>query len=351
MNSWGIHALLKLQHHRHTGRPLEHHHTSYRALFVVLATAGLSMATIGYAAADDYSVTATVPGATITSPAVITEPVDATTLDNPNVTIKGTCQVVNTGTFVTIVRDGVPIGSGMCQGSGTFSIPVTLLLGGNAIRAKVESGLGVQGPDGQIVQLYYAPPPIPTAVPNGNAATPLPRPTISTSAAQNGFAINTGSNATFEHTLGQGMGVTVYLYNGRAPYSIEINWGDGQVEVVTVSDLASSVRIAHGYTSPGAHTVSLRALDGAGRLATFQFVIQTKGLPLLGAPVTIIHTPQPAWGQWSFVTQAAWISYATLVMAVVALWALSPTHTFWGWSFLHKFAHAPITKGRNRRGL
>lgn len=347
MKSTGIHSLLKLQHFRHTGMPLEHHHTSYRALFAILAVAGLTMVTISYASADDYTVNATVPGTTITNPAVITEPADATTFTNSHVTIKGTCQIVNTGTVVAIVRNGVPLGSGVCQGVGTFTIPITLLVGENAIRTKVTTGLNVNGPDGQVVLLYYAPPPQPTATANptsGTAATPV------ASAASGGlFSISTGGTAVFDHQLGQEIAVIVYMYNGVAPYSLEINWGDGDAETLSISDQVSFVRLSHDYMSAGSHTVMVQVTDGAGRRASYQFVIRTNGLPPLAMPTTNIHTPQPSWGTWTLVTQVVWLSYAVLATVVTALWLVSPSHTSWIWRVPHLLAQVPAAHGRSRR--
>lgn len=326
-----VHKALKLAHHRHTARPLAHHHTSYRALFVVVGIAGLSMATIQYAAADDYLVNATVPGSIITIPAVISSPADGTVVNNPNITVSGTCEVVNSGTFVIIKKGTTALGTGVCQSDSTFSINLTLALGDNILTPTEVDGNSNPGPDGTPVTVNYTIPPPPPVIPpaptGGITATPPtstpPNPALS---------IQSEVPPLVERSVDRGVTIVFSVLSGSTPYVIVADWGDGKIDTVHASKAGESIRLTHIYDTPGAYTIVLNATDSKGNKATYQYVALAQASALaLATPSATVIPPTLSYtnvfGSWATLTRVVWASYGLLSFAVIGMWLVSPTHT------------------------
>jgi hypothetical protein len=300
---------------------------------------GLSMLSIQYARAADYLVTASVPGTTITSAAIITNPADGSTVQSTQATIHGTCQVVNTGTVVTLVRGSTMIGSGLCQADSTFDILVSLNLGDNAIFPEVETGTGVPGPDGQVVHVYYVLPPEPVA------PTPMPTPTQPVTQGS-GASVASGNMAgvsllqiqpqsslggpgdTFvEYPAGHTAEITFILLHGTSPFTIVTDWGDGHIETIQQASAGVRITLRHVYETVGAHTVVVKASDAAGSQAVLQFVAITSAALSLAPPTATVVTPRPDATAWLRSTQLVWTASGMLCMVLIGLWLVSPQHT------------------------
>lgn len=323
-----VHRALHLAHHSHTARPLEHHHTSYRALFVVIATLGLSMFSIQYAVADDYAVTATVPDDTITTPAVITSPVDGTAVTDPVLTVSGTCEVALSGTVVTIVRSGVPLGSTPCQGDGTFSLSVTLVLGANPLIPLSANGNAVAGPDGATTSVTYQLPPAPEPpAPSGGGSNNVPTQPSEV------IQITAQGSTVLSHDTGEAITIAFTVDNGTTPYTIETDWGDGQIDVIRHDASGKPVRLRHVYRVAGVYVIKVRAIDALGKKAVYEFTAVAQGalaLNLISPQASV--TGRGFWPTGVVVdatvtARVVWSTYGVLVIAMLTLWLVSPTHT------------------------
>lgn len=346
-----VHRALKLAHHRHTARPLPHHHTSYRALFVVLAMSGLTMATIQYASADDYSVQATVPNGSYTLPAVITSPTDGTVVSDPNVQLKGTCEMVTSGTFVVIKRGTSTLGTAVCQPDSTFAMNVTLDLGANVLLPTELSGAATNGPDGAAVTITYTPPPPPPPTPQPTPGTTTP-PSAPTTTTPPPLVIQPQGPPLIERTTDKIVTIVFSVTNGYNPYVIVADWGDGKIDTVHVQSASDTVKLSHVYDTPGAYTIVLNATDSRGNKATYQYVAvaQAGALSLVAPGATIVPPTlsSSAFGSWATLTRIVWTAYGLLSFTVIALWFMSPTHTLLARPVLAT-AKARIVRAKRRR--
>lgn len=351
-----VHRALRLQHHSHTGKWLHHHHTSYQALAVVLMATALSISTIQRAAADDIAVSATVPAASLTVPAQITNPVPSDVIAGANITVSGTCQVVVNGTIVVIERDGNAIGSAPCQSNGTFSLPLTLNIGQNALLPRSITGQGVQGPDGTPVTLTWTPPaPDPGNTPSpstGGAAAPTTPGTGGQSGQTSGVLQITPTNdGVLNYQVGQSTILTFEIKAGETPYTLVIDWGDGSpLELVTVNS-PGTLSFSHIYTRTGFHVITVKGTDSAGTESTMQIV----GATSFAAPVTVIGSPQVGVGGLfsafeSPIARIIWGLYVALAGIVVALWLVMPQRPMLGHVVVvaepHTHGRANKLKGR-----
>ena len=114
--SFSMIKLLKLQHHRHTAKRLAHHHTSYRALFVILFIFGFSLLLIQRTGALDLTVTANINADPPNGPATINSPASGSTFSSSNsVVVDGICPTVNSGQLVvSLWRGSIMLGSAPC---------------------------------------------------------------------------------------------------------------------------------------------------------------------------------------------------------------------------------------------
>lgn len=327
-----LHKTFKLAHHRHTAKHLPHHHTSYRGLFVLLAVAALSMFTIQRAAADDYAVNAVVPGSVLTNPAVITSPTDGTEVQSAIVTLQGLCQMVNTGTVVTIMRGASAIGSTACAANSRFSLSVTLVEGDNELITKVRSGAGQDGPDGVPVHLYLQIPPVtppgntPPVVPDTVPTNGPPAPPVAQAAP---LSVQPQGDTGIQTTVGQTVTLQLRVGNGAVPFVLLTDWGDGQVEQ-TISTVAGElIALTHIYSTPGMHTVTVRITDVQGRSAVLEYVVYAQAAAAVTTAGGLTTAAPPTGGQFS-VTKIVWLVYIVASVVVVGLWYASPTHTLFG---------------------
>jgi len=120
-----------------------------------------------------YSVTATVPAAPLTDPAVITSPTDGAHISVPAQSINGTCPVPS---YVKVYQNSVLVGVSTCTASGTFSVSVLLDPGANQLLAQDYNITDMSGPSGTPITVTYDVP----VVPNGGSGSSGSNTTIST---------------------------------------------------------------------------------------------------------------------------------------------------------------------------
>jgi hypothetical protein len=154
-----VHKHLKLQHHRHTGRVLHHRHTSYRALAVVFALAGITMWGVGAmqrAAADALtSVSAVVPLPVPHASAMISTPADGGTVQSSDALVAGNCPVMAPALTVVVLMDGKVAGSALCGANNDYALAVKLAAGSHKLVTQTYTVTGGQGPDSPAVTVAY----------------------------------------------------------------------------------------------------------------------------------------------------------------------------------------------------
>lgn len=264
--------ILKLRHHKHTGKLLPHRHTSYRALFLLLSLLGTTLiSTTQTALADDLVVTAKVPADPPTVPAIITQPPDGTIVHVPNITVSGSCEAVDPVTIIQIYSGTHFLGSTTCSGDDNFTIIVTLRPGLNPLKARSSSITEDFGPDSSIVNVTYQPlgeegnpVPAPVVGPNNPSLPGTPGiPAIT-------VPLEIRSQPVFIQFSQQKDAVWHgSVWGGAQPYNLTMDWGDGQQK--RREGLGSEkVTFTHRYEQMQTYFVKITAADTSGQTVTQQ---------------------------------------------------------------------------------
>jgi len=136
------------------------------------------------AAADSYTVTATVPlPPGPSSPAVITSPTDGSSTSSNNITVSGTCPIdTYTSEYVAMITNDVVNGYANCSG-GTFSINTSLVNGNNTLQVRIYDSYNTSGPMLPPINVNYiapTPPPIQPVSPIIAPTNSVPSPQTTT---------------------------------------------------------------------------------------------------------------------------------------------------------------------------
>lgn len=261
---------IKISPHHHSGKLKPHEHTSYGLLAVALLIAALPLlAYTAYAAtpytgpeAGSVGLDGTVPGKPPTTAAHIVGPPSGQHFSISPVTVTGTCPA---NMLVEIYKTDIFAGSTSCTSSGTFTLDVDLLIGENALIARVYDSLNQAGPDSNKVIVYYDV--LPT---QGSGIN-----TLDFGGPQ--LLINT--DAVFRGTFpGQEMSIPVDIIGGTPPYAINIQWGDATNKIVSRGDNIT-FRTPHTYQKAGIYQLSIQASDGNGRVAFLTVASIVNGQP------------------------------------------------------------------------
>jgi len=262
---------MRIAHHRHTGRRVHIHYTSYAFLFFILVFTGLTLllggelVDAGPQQTEQASVglAGTVPGPPPDSPAVITVPTNNTRTSNSTITVKGSC---TNALSVEIYRNNVLAGSTICE-NGAFDLQVGLLPGSNSLKARIFDSLGQYGPDSEAIVVIYE--------------TPTPSATLPTE------LIITAKPAQQFLLQKQRLTVSYTISGGDEPYALAFNWGDGtETEAVPISE-EGQYGIARTYNKTGKQTVLINASDALGVKTFFQFAVMV-------APASGVSVPSNA---------------------------------------------------------
>jgi len=256
-----LHTHLHLQHRKHTGKLLTHHHTSYRGIMVLLLVAGtaiLGMNLIARAAADALvSVGATVAVPAPTAPAGITSPANGTTETTGATLVAGNCPFTSPQPVVIIRVDGTAAGSAICDTSNRFALPLSLSTGNHTLIAQAASITGGMGPASTAVYVH---------TPHGSVV-PDDAPVIT---ATNPFIyLGTGNTAVWDGSI----------TGGTPPYHVRIDWGDGTQDTQVLG--AATHTLSHIYRAYTPHNIYLTA-SSHDYFATAQYAVVTP----TNAPVT-----------------------------------------------------------------
>jgi hypothetical protein len=296
-----------LAHHRHSGKFIAHHHTSYPALvFLLMLTAVLTAGVSVSSQAASSQLSLTVLGPPPAVGATIDQPTNGDHVAVATQTVRGTCP---SGLMIEIYRNTIFAGSTLCDSGGLYSLIITLVPGQNDLIARDLDGLGQYGPDSSTVTVYYdlpAPTPTPTPSPSASptptpnsAPTPSPSPSIAPSPAAAPVRTPTPSAAPLRPTPApnpsdfylesgthffQGADPTVpvawqlQIHGGTGPYQITWEWGDGSVDTTTASS-PGTITLSHKYAVSGVFQTVIRARDARGHDSVISLVAVVNGTP------------------------------------------------------------------------
>lgn len=224
-------------------------------LGVLFITALLIPAVIAHA--DTYQVTAQVPYAVPSVPAVIQTPQDATNVDTAMQNISGSCEVTNPSTIVSIWRGGEAVGSSVCQPNGTFSLTLQLVTGPNDLLSRSSNISNVYGPDGTSVRITYRPHIAPAAT-TTDQTPPQESDLNVTSATPFGVLSEKDNSVTIQ----------IIVKGSATPFDILINWGDGTTETKSVP-AAGTYAFTHTYDKSATYSLRATVTDVLGATTVY----------------------------------------------------------------------------------
>ena len=303
--------LLKLQHHRHTAKKLQHKHTSYRALILVLLITGLSITYIQKSSASDYQVTANIQAVIPNQPAVILSPLSGTSYDHNLITISGNCPVTNPAILISIWRKNQVIGTAQCDEVGTYRLSVTLLPGINVLVPKVVTVTGGEGKEGAEITVTYNAPVSETTkttreiVTNAPDASATPSQLILTSNVS--YVVFSANSTVLVDSI---------INGGVKPYNLTVDWGDGNIETLAI-DKTGSYTHSHKYLDTLTRRITFRVFDSANNSALLQITAVNLARPLtVTSPLT--YNPRAS----GFISvPKSWFSYGVITITALGFWA------------------------------
>lgn len=251
--------MLKLSHHRHTGRHLPRHHTSWSALIFITLIAGvalLSVTTASLADSGQVSLTGVVLAPPPPTAPQITAPTNSQSFTSTPVDVAGTCRA---GLVVKIFRNNTQAGAATCNGSGQFSLKIDLFAGSNTLVARQYNVFDHASPDSNAVIVTYG----------AGSASEQPPPTDQ-------LIVTTANTYLFGVNAGQELKLPASLAGGTGPYAVNVDWGDGSAELISLS-AKGPFGAKHKYSKPGNYKVVITATDSAGRKAYLQLVVVVNG--------------------------------------------------------------------------
>ncbi len=295
---------LKLSHRKHTGRLIKHKHTSYLPLFILVVVTAFPLTATTLNAqspgpqSESTSLTGTMPGEPPTQAAVIQQPIDLGRFTTSPVAISGTCPP---GVIVQIYKNDIFAGSVICSSNGTFSIEVDLLIGENTIIAKVYDALNQEGPSSQTIKVFYDALP-----PQSTSLAPL-----DFGGAQMLINTNTVFRGIFPDKV---LKVPVSIIGGRAPYAVNVFWGDTTNDVLVRND-NNPFNLEHTYKRAGTYQMNIQATDSDGRVAFLSVAVIVNG-----APGTGITSTSTGGGFQNSIVFTLWPAYVAIMAIVGGFW-------------------------------
>ncbi|MEJ0073278.1 MAG: hypothetical protein WDN27_04340 [Candidatus Saccharibacteria bacterium] len=324
-----IHQKLQLQHRRHTGRLLQHKHTSYHGLAIIVVLGAffiVGLNVLAKATADSFfNVYATVPATMPVAGAVITSPAEGAVINSTSLTVHGDCPDVTPRVVIVLTLDGVSIGSMACDSANQFTFPVTVSGPGEyTLVAQSWTITFGRGPDSAPVH-FRAFSPIPAA---GSRIDATNLPVIK--ADQAFLVYGPTKDAVWTGTI---TGI-------NSPFKFHIDWGDGGRDTYTVTN-GEKLSYHHHYNVWQSYDITVQVTDRDGNVTTEHFAAVTpyrvQGLTGLG---TSTPTPPPYDRTW----------FGSLYGLYLMLLA------FFGWLWVRRhprqyaFAKVPVHSRSQARG-
>lgn len=306
--------ILKLQDHKHTAKHLPHHHTSYRALFLLILLFGVCLLFVQRNVnADSYVVSARVAAPIPTVAAEITQPTAGSVLTEQNIIISGNCPIIIPAVIVELYRNDQLLGSSLCTNDGTFSGTYSLVGGTNRLQPKVRTITDDYGPVGviQTVTVLQATTTQTTTPVSVNTQT-----TSTVTPTEPQFEIKTEKPyIVFKQNESTVWKVTIA--GGTSPYSIVVDWGDGTKSTYAASTAGEQL-LEHVFKQSKSAVVKISVKDANGKEVytsvagiTFKPVVTPSVNGIATENNGSVHTP----------LATLWVTYAFVLAIIAAFWA------------------------------
>lgn len=295
-----------------------------------------------HSSADSYSITAKVAAPPLTEGAVITSPSDGASFTAVPITVSGTCP---SNSYVTLTRNGAFSGSAACATGGTFDIQTSLSAGSNTLLAQDYNITDDPGPATLPITVTYTPPPPPVQPPSSSTTT---SPSVPTQTTTSPLIVN--SDYHFQAFAVNGaFSWEIKVSGGTAPYSMRVEWGDGQTSAQTIP-AAQTVTIRHRYTKAGYYPILVHVTDAKAFATLLQIAAFIKLPGTAGALFTSPTSTDQGWFNnllstlvgTKYYLWLAWPTYIVVVLMAVSFWLGERQE-------LHQLAMQPVSIKHTKR--
>ena len=222
-----------------------------------------------------YDVNAIVPFPRSTVAAVIESPT-ITEVHNAQQIITGTCQISdpNPAYIISIWRGSTVLGSSTCA-SGSFTIPIILKEGVNALIARTITVTDDYGPDSDVFSMVLVLPIVAQPLPPSSQqpTSALEKVTATNQGSLSGLSVTTEapfSLMSAENTAS----VTIIVSGGETPYTMQLNWGDGSLESHSLPG-PGAYTYQHTYAAQKAYHVHISVRDSQGAYVEYPYTVVT----------------------------------------------------------------------------
>lgn len=278
----------------HTGRRLHRHHTSYAALTFLILAAGVALSAFTWSAyagppnpqSDSFTISAAV-SYTTPPPPTITIPVTGQHFSTIPITVSGTCV---SGLNVVLFKNGVQTGSTVCNNGG-YSLLIDLLRGSNELVARQYNPINQVSGDSNHVIVTYEP--------------------LTTTPGQISQLILRSDTAYKGAAPGDKITWPAEILGGKGPYAISWDWGDGTVELLSLSD-PGVFSVSHAYEKSGTYKIVVKGTDNSNQQAFLQLTALISGG--VGAATTRHSIIDGG------LLLIAWPLFALLVVMLLSFW-------------------------------
>jgi hypothetical protein len=281
-------------------------------LFLLLA---IGVMLIGWTfksiASDSLIVKARVAAPLPMQPALITSPGNGSHFKDSFITISGSCPTENySGNYVSFYKNNIYGGSVICRSDDTFQIQTVLLDGANTLKVQIFNMTDDPGPSSDPITVYFDRPA--AQLPSETSSTEVPPFLVKTDFSYKGYYVGETVKWDFEAT------------GGKPPYVFNVDWGDGQSELVRQPD-QGVFSIEHTYKKPGGdkqqYPIKVNGVDVTGRRNFIQIFVTVTEKP----SNAVVAQTTPSSGTPSLFGTAHWLvvlwpAYTTVVLMTMSFW-------------------------------
>ncbi len=235
-------------------------------LFLITFYLSVGFVYAGRVYADTYDVSAKVSAEIPSQPAIITQPINNSSVISDAISVKGECPVTNPAQTVLIWRNGVFAGSTTCSATGQFTLEIQLVEGDNSLIPKLLNITNDAGLDGQPVLVRYNP--LITSNPLKDKETKVNSPS-NTQNNLNSNEPNEDLNFTTDRVFivfrpNKEIELTVDIDKGAPPFVMVVDWGDGTKKTYKFDSTAKKV-INHTYKTADNRIIVITVTDQSGK--------------------------------------------------------------------------------------
>ncbi len=294
---------LRLIEPKHTGKLINHRHTSHVALMLILATVGMFMyASQGvswaakFVSSGSVTVGTVVPGPPPTIGAVINTPADGTVINSLSaIQVTGTCA---RSSFVVLYNNKSLAGSTSCTVSGSFSLTIQLVTGDNSLTALNFDNLNQAGPATAAVIVKVSPDNLSTNKTTKVASVvPIPKLPANPSIIS-GVVTDISTCADYVPPTNLEIGgqphvqfvcvprlidpltskdLGLLAWGGEPPYAISLDWGANDNNIIVSMPSPGYKTISVKYDTAGFYSVAAKLVDNKAQSTVANTSMQVNG--------------------------------------------------------------------------